>query len=345
MKITASKEGDIRYFTVKLGFKESFNLREIDLLTSFELPTLIAPRSVQGKKNNHLSFDISPYSTLDYYLSFILSREQFADLLLQGIATFQEMKKMYLDHNNLVLEFDKIYLLLADRSLRFIYIPFDKKNKMSKMKEVSIKDFFCKIISSANCTTNEQAIFAKDCLQFLEQSHPFILQEFHNFIQKKINPTIPIKSAVEPIHQWGSETEDSDATIIDNQTNSEKNCDNTELLSWVGWYLLDDTQQRIPVTGYSFTIGRAEEDIDFQITNNPKISKTHTKISIKGENCTIEDLNSTNKTYLNETQLLPQEPRELHEGDIIRLANNSSKVQFTWCKEPRRAEDVTEILN
>ena len=79
MKLSVAKSGNPRYFTAKLGWKEQFDPKEIELLAAGAVPMLIPPMAVQGKHNNVMEFDVTPYSTLAFYLTCVLSREQFVE--------------------------------------------------------------------------------------------------------------------------------------------------------------------------------------------------------------------------------------------------------------------------
>ena len=78
------------------------------MLSTGAVPMLIPPSAIQGRKNNVIQYDISSYSTLEFYLSCILSREQFAQLLLQCVDLFRQMQRVYLNYKNLVLQLDQI---------------------------------------------------------------------------------------------------------------------------------------------------------------------------------------------------------------------------------------------
>lgn len=58
------------------------------------------------------------------------------------------------------------------------------------------------------------------------------------------------------------------------------------------------------------------------------VSRQHAAIDILEDGCAIEDLNSTNGTWLNETRLVPQQPHPLTTGDLIRLGHLMIFVSF-----------------
>ena len=84
------------------------------------------------------------------------------------------------------------------------------------------------------------------------------------------------------------------------------------------------TQQNqvFDVESLPFTIGKLEGYAD-AVINVPAISRLHARIYAGDSSGTyqIEDLNSTNGTFVNEQQILPYTKVPLHEGDVIRLAD------------------------
>lgn len=74
--------------------------------------------------------------------------------------------------------------------------------------------------------------------------------------------------------------------------------------------------KEIPVSSSAkFLIGRASE---CQLKpNSQAISKRHCSIEVRDGKCYVEDLNSTNGTFINEDQLTGE--RELHNGDVLKI--------------------------
>lgn len=71
---------------------------------------------------------------------------------------------------------------------------------------------------------------------------------------------------------------------------------------------------------YPFVIGKAEKGIDGTIFI-PEISRIHCQINYENQEYMLQDLNSTNGTYLNGCLLEPREQMKLQPGDRIVLAN------------------------
>lgn len=81
------------------------------------------------------------------------------------------------------------------------------------------------------------------------------------------------------------------------------------------------TGEIVNVSQGVFVLGRSETSCDYVITGNRTIGRKHAILINKGDSCSITDNNSTNKTFLNEVELIPNQGYELHDGDIFRLSD------------------------
>jgi pSer/pThr/pTyr-binding forkhead associated (FHA) protein len=76
-----------------------------------------------------------------------------------------------------------------------------------------------------------------------------------------------------------------------------------------------------------FIIGKNADCVEGYIKNE-KVSRMHALIRKKDNAFFLQDLNSTNGTYLNHELLNVQELRQLHDGDEILFAN----VPYRFCE-------------
>ena len=82
----------------------------------------------------------------------------------------------------------------------------------------------------------------------------------------------------------------------------------------------------------SLTVGREVGALTFP--SDQSMSRTHFKIFIQGGQCFIEDLGSTNKTYVNGRPVEPKTPVQVHFGDEI----YSGTQRFILNREPHLPE-------
>lgn len=81
--------------------------------------------------------------------------------------------------------------------------------------------------------------------------------------------------------------------------------------------LIDPAGREHPLTGDTVTIGRAIEN-DVVITSK-RISREHARVRREGWRAILEDLGSTNGTFLNDERVLT--PVELHDEDRITIGD------------------------
>ena len=82
-------------------------------------------------------------------------------------------------------------------------------------------------------------------------------------------------------------------------------------------FLTDPTGREHPMGGAITTIGRALEN-DIVITSK-RVSREHARLQRDGWRVVLEDLGSTNGTFLNDERVL--EPIALHDGDCIKIGD------------------------
>src|SRR6516225_2596065 len=78
-------------------------------------------------------------------------------------------------------------------------------------------------------------------------------------------------------------------------------------------------QTNLEPTPYPYTIGHAPENL--MVVNDPRVSSHHAQIRSQREGYDIVDLGSSNGTFVNEQQLVPNMPRLLHTGDQVRIGD------------------------
>lgn len=89
--------------------------------------------------------------------------------------------------------------------------------------------------------------------------------------------------------------------------------------------------ENIKIEKDGFILGRSREKTDHRIAN-PSISSVHAKIHISENGCSVEDMNSSNHTYVNGKMIEPDTKgslmAELNNGDILKLAEEEFKVEI-----------------
>ena len=70
-----------------------------------------------------------------------------------------------------------------------------------------------------------------------------------------------------------------------------------------------------------FRLGKERSYVDYFISSNNAISRSHADIVSRKTKYFVIDKNSKNKTYINGMKLSPEIETEIFDGDLLRLAN------------------------
>ncbi len=81
------------------------------------------------------------------------------------------------------------------------------------------------------------------------------------------------------------------------------------------------TGERISINKPVFRIGKEKSFVDYFIADNTAISRSHANIHIENGEYFVVDMNSTNHTYVNGTQLTGNVKTKIKSGDKLKLAN------------------------
>ncbi|MCI6652737.1 MAG: trypsin-like peptidase domain-containing protein [Ruminococcus sp.] len=78
---------------------------------------------------------------------------------------------------------------------------------------------------------------------------------------------------------------------------------------------------RVVINKPEFVIGKERRRVDYCISNNNSISRTHARIRVRAGKCYISDLGATNFTFVNGNKLVPNQEVALNKGDIVKLSD------------------------
>lgn len=81
------------------------------------------------------------------------------------------------------------------------------------------------------------------------------------------------------------------------------------------------TGENIPITNDNFRIGKNTEGVDYRVDGNTNISRFHAVITRNNEYYYIEDLGSTNYTFVNSVRVAANRKQQLQSNDVVYLAD------------------------
>lgn len=81
------------------------------------------------------------------------------------------------------------------------------------------------------------------------------------------------------------------------------------------------TEETISINKPVFRLGKERSYVDYFVTNNIAVSRSHADIITRGNEYFVKDLNSKNRTYINDQELPIHMEVEIHDGDRLKLGN------------------------
>lgn len=236
--------------------------------------------------------------------------------------------------NNLILDERLIYVREITGELIFLYEPVICRENST--------NFFAFLPDWVNRIKSDDQNVQKECKKieiFLADPANYRMEDVENFIvtayPQIYQQIIRAETGKRNISRKPVVQEDSGTVLL--KEAEEKGT--TLLGAEEGTMLLSRTEtvaklcrmrsgDVVMLYGREFHIGK-DRGCEYCISDNMAVSRNHAVILHRGTEYVIRDEHSTNHSYVNGTMLQSGEERELHDGDIIRLADE----EFTFYTE------------
>ena len=88
------------------------------------------------------------------------------------------------------------------------------------------------------------------------------------------------------------------------------------------------TNETILIDKPVFRIGKENKYSDYVVRDNDKVSRSHADIITRGHRYFIMDLNSTNRTFINDRQIPARQEVEVYNGDQLKLADEEFEFRI-----------------
>lgn len=116
------------------------------------------------------------------------------------------------------------------------------------------------------------------------------------------------------------------SVLVQNMTNSSETtvlggATVPENIVYSGTFLRRKTGENIIINKAAYMIGKDPLHVDYCIKDNAAVSRQHAVVRSNGNRIFIEDMSSTNGTFVNNTKVISGSPVELNAGDVIKIAN------------------------
>jgi hypothetical protein len=187
-RTTVEQSTNIYIVTNRLVHPEAINERELHSISGNLLETLIPVNIETSKKGIVLKSAIVDKIPLKSYFSGIVSKKMFIDVVMQLIDIVQECKKNLMNENNLMLDFDYLFLDPRTKKIKCIFWPI-VNNQNPHIPSEFFQDMpFCVVF-----TKHEKHGYVSNYLQFFQKHTPFSINSFEKLIFELAGKTLEDK--------------------------------------------------------------------------------------------------------------------------------------------------------
>lgn len=341
---------------VKFSTKEKLNEQEASFMSR-----KIVRGIMKAKQINSFLFKGMEYTgpigiSLEQRLKDNIHAHDLFFILEQVVDTVQQLGKNAMNTDKVVWDISHCYMNPVTKEMQFIYLPLEKVQHSSDMRE-----FIETIVYSANPQDEDSENAIADFVYFLKGMKHFELDRIEEYIKKYDKKIVNMikkhatgtsgfitdkpRDYIKHYHQTPGEYEDDDPAtdrmdededdeqtgrMDEETTQMDSEYAGTEMMYEVQYPVLYrmKTDEEIQVNKPAFRLGKERSYVDYFIGDNNFVSRSHANILTEDGTYYITDLDSANGTFLNEKKILAGQKAELHDGDLIRLANETFRFQI-----------------
>lgn len=332
----------------KLSSGEKINERELDFFTRKYIRGLLKAKMV--KKFGFTSIEYTGPIGISLFerLKKPITKYDFLFIIEQIVDISQKVQLNSMSLNKVVWDIHNIFINETTREVQFIYLPLENIEK-----EADIIAVIDSVVYSAKPVQEQNSDYISRFVYFMkglpkfdaEQIEKFILQEDRsvvNTIKKHYAGQSGFMTDKPKDYYEHYDCDDEKTGLLEEATGLLEDeatgllCEEETglLVEEEETALLENdeqvhfpslfrvlTEENISINKPVFRLGKEKSYADYFVSNNNAVSRSHADIITRGQRVFVIDLNSKNKTYINDQPIPVQQETEIFNGDRLRLAN------------------------
>ena len=332
----------------KLSSGEKINERELDFFTRKYIRGLLKAKMV--KKFGFTSIEYTGPIGISLFerLKKPITKYDFLFIIEQIVDISQKVQMNSMSLNKVVWDIHNIFINETTREVQFIYLPLENVEK-----EADIIALIDSVVYSAKPVQEQNSDYISRFVYFMkglpkfdaEQIEKFILQEDRsvvNTIKKHYAGQSGFMTDKPKDYYEHYDCDDEKTGLLEEATGLLEDeatgllCEEETglLVEEEETTLLENdeqvhfpslfrvlTEENISINKPVFRLGKEKSYADYFVSNNNAVSRSHADIITRGQRVFVIDLNSKNKTYINDQPIPVQQETEIFNGDRLRLAN------------------------
>ena len=334
-KIKVKKKDCQMTVKVILSFGEILNERHLDYISEKNIYGLM---KVSSMKKNRVYYSGPVGISLHDRLKTPVSKFDFFFIVEQIADITRRINSNSMMIGNVIWDIHNIYINEVTKELQFIYLPLEKRKS-----ESNVSDLLEQVIYSSKPENSPDSDYISRFVYFIRSMSKFDADRIEGFISKEEESVVDrirsrglvnIRSYSSGEAGYHSDDDDEATGLLRNDDEATGLLQDdeatgllveTDVVSKTASLTRSLTNEVFVIDKPVIRIGKESKSSDYTVCNNEKISRNHAEIIRRNNGFYIVDSGSTNGTSVNGTQLSPHQESELHDGDVIRLANEEFK--------------------
>lgn len=306
---------------------------------------LLNPAFVQKGEKQYLKYDITSKPALTEYFKEKMTKHRVLNLFQSIFSGMETAEEYMLMPEGFIFDMEHVYVDALSGKVSLLYLPLEEPKKKQ-----DIRAFFKDMLTEMFYDENENLDYVGRLMNYFNQAEDFCMAGLNGALEKTAGeeekPFAPKKDSIseeenddffeeleipedeekasEFHHSFmgGSFDEDDNKTVI---IGGGMEYDNGRMDFGTSQgrciIIRRKNGQNAVINKDVFHIGKESSQADFYIGDNATISSLHADIICEDGRYFVRDMNSLNHTYINNVLVKPEEIRELHSGDVLKLAN------------------------
>lgn len=309
--------------TAKFSSKEKINYQELDFFSRKSIRGFLDAQLITRWKSKIIRYQGTIGISLYERLKKPISRYEFFLIIEQIIDISQKAQANLLIIDKIVWDIQYIFINETTQEIQCLYLPIEESPE-----KINFLRLIDSIIYSVHPRSDHDVQYLSEFAYLIRSMDRFdekIIEKFIktkeedviNTVKKRQNGGVKNREKWDEyeLHEKGWERQEETLGSDQETVILEEECK-----VQFPYLIRINTEEHIDINKMVFVLGKSRTDADYSINNNA-VSRKHAQIIIKNKKCVIVDLNSKNKTYVNECPIPFGKEIEIFSGDRLRLAN------------------------
>lgn len=326
---------------VKTSFKESVDIKELDKFQRLFLRGFLKPQRIKKGRVDYIGpVGISLYERMKS----IITKRDFLFIIEQVVVAVQKIQTNELSLNYVVWNSQQVYINETTKEVQFIYLP-----TVNSKGDNDLISFVDSLIYSAKLDDEKDNELISRFAYFFHGLNSFDVDKIESFIQKEDRSVVNIikkqnmaqsgymTNKQQHYYEHYDIAEDDEATgLLEEQAtalldddeatgllNESEKVEVSEVKKEVYCATLYrvSTDETIYISKPAFRLGKEKSCVDYHVTDNIAVSRSHADIITRGGKYYVMDLNSKNHTYINGIEIPARVETEISNDDRLVLGN------------------------